>query len=156
MSVKIQINSLEALERLIGGDTELEIEIRQSVVENFSKKHLGKLANEEMMKKTSSAIINEIHKTFFDTIKGSGWSSPDRIIFKQEYLDKLRVDLNYEAKQTLNKVVAQAIETMNNKETIDTALTRATEYIVSTLTEANLNARLNRMVDAKLKERFGL
>jgi hypothetical protein len=38
MSVKIQINSLEALERLIGNDNNLEIDIRNSIVQNFTKK----------------------------------------------------------------------------------------------------------------------
>ena len=38
--MKIQINSLEAVERLIGGDTEVEIEVRNSVVQEFAKKHL--------------------------------------------------------------------------------------------------------------------
>lgn len=38
--MKIQINSLEALERLIGGDTELEIDIRNSIVHKFTQKHL--------------------------------------------------------------------------------------------------------------------
>jgi hypothetical protein len=42
--MKIQINSLEALERLIGGDNELEIDIRNSVVQDFSKKHLKSVA----------------------------------------------------------------------------------------------------------------
>ena len=45
MSTKIQINSLDALERLIGGDTELEIEVRNSVIQKFAEKHLKPLAN---------------------------------------------------------------------------------------------------------------
>ena len=46
-SVKIQINSKDALERLIGGDNALEIEIRNSVVQDFSKKHLKSLAESQ-------------------------------------------------------------------------------------------------------------
>lgn len=46
MSTKIQINSLEALERLIGNDTELEIQIRNNIVQEFAKKHLKSIANE--------------------------------------------------------------------------------------------------------------
>lgn len=49
MSTKIQINSLEALERLIGGDTELEIEVRNSIVQEFAKKYLKGIINEELM-----------------------------------------------------------------------------------------------------------
>lgn len=38
-SVTIQINSLEALERLIGGDAALEVDLRKSVVHAFIRKH---------------------------------------------------------------------------------------------------------------------
>ena len=38
--VKIQINSLEALERLIGGDPSLEFDIRNNVAQKFAAKHL--------------------------------------------------------------------------------------------------------------------
>lgn len=41
----IQINNLEALERLIGGDSEVEIEIRNNIVQNFAKKHLKNISN---------------------------------------------------------------------------------------------------------------
>ena len=37
--IVLQINSLKALERLIGGDSELEIGVRNSIVQEFSKKH---------------------------------------------------------------------------------------------------------------------
>jgi len=40
VGTKIQINSLEALKRLIGGDTELEIELRKSVAMELVKKHI--------------------------------------------------------------------------------------------------------------------
>lgn len=46
---KIQINSLEALERLIGGDSELEFEIRNNVAQDFAKKHLKAVALNEVV-----------------------------------------------------------------------------------------------------------
>jgi hypothetical protein len=156
MSVKIQINSLDALERLIGGDSELEFDIRQSVVENFTKKHLNKLVNEELIAKASIAVKNEINRTFFKTVKSDSRYRSDDIVFKKEYLDKFKDELQYKAKDVLSKTVEDAIELVNNKETIEAALARATDYIVNSLTEANLTSRLNRMVNAKLKERLGL
>lgn len=38
--MKIQINSLAAMERLLDGDTELEMEVRRSVADHFAKSHL--------------------------------------------------------------------------------------------------------------------
>jgi hypothetical protein len=42
--IKIQINSLEALERLLGGDAALEIDVRASIAAAFAEKHLRSLA----------------------------------------------------------------------------------------------------------------
>lgn len=61
ISTKIQINSLAALERLIGGDTELEVEIRNSVVQEFTKKHLKNIAEHNVAAATSR-IQEEVRK----------------------------------------------------------------------------------------------
>lgn len=63
----IQINSLKALERLIGGDTKLEIEARNSIVQDFTKKHLKGIANkytDETLKDLKKSVKNEVHKQF--------------------------------------------------------------------------------------------
>jgi hypothetical protein len=56
--MKVQINSLEALERLIGGDTEVEIEIRNNIVQEFTKKHLKAIANEAAMLQAKTDVAN--------------------------------------------------------------------------------------------------
>lgn len=61
-NVKIQINSLEALERLIGNDTQLETELRQSVVENFATKHLKSLVRDDQYSKW----VERARKEFFE------------------------------------------------------------------------------------------
>lgn len=60
MPTKIQINSLQAIERLIGGDTETEIEIRRSIVLEFVKSHLWKLLSEDSIKKQIEKISNQV------------------------------------------------------------------------------------------------
>lgn len=62
--MKIQINSLEALERLIGGDTELEMEVRSSVAENFSKKWLSTLAREFVTSQLETRYRKELAELF--------------------------------------------------------------------------------------------
>lgn len=58
----IQINNLEALERLIGGQSEVEIDIRNSVVQKFAEKHLKPLANCPEITSTLAAIKDNIAK----------------------------------------------------------------------------------------------
>ena len=73
MSIKIQINSLAALERLIGGDSELEIELRQSVVEAFARKHLKVVVNSEVFKEAvdgiRASLEGEVGKVFGEELK---------------------------------------------------------------------------------------
>lgn len=63
-AMKLDLN-LPALERLIGGDSEAEVNLRQQVVEEFAKKHIKNLVNTELTKK----ITSQVHKEMDDAIK---------------------------------------------------------------------------------------
>lgn len=52
----IQINSLEALERLIGGSTQAEIDIRNAVVQAFTEKHLKAIAADPRIVSAANSI----------------------------------------------------------------------------------------------------
>lgn len=65
MGIKIQINSLEALERLLGGDDELEIEVRKSVIEAFGKGFVKSAANAREI----AAEISETRKMALEAIQ---------------------------------------------------------------------------------------
>ena len=66
----IQINNLEALERLIGNDSEVEVDIRNSVVQKFAEKHLKPLANSPQISGTLSAIKDDISKQIREKCEG--------------------------------------------------------------------------------------
>lgn len=55
---------LPALERLIGGDSEVEVQLRQGVVTSFAKRHLKEVVNsgvlEPYLKKVSDAVTQEL------------------------------------------------------------------------------------------------
>lgn len=63
--MKIQINSLEALERLIGDDKEMEISVKQSILNEFAKKHLKSIANSEAMADLKRDVLKELKETGF-------------------------------------------------------------------------------------------
>lgn len=64
--IKLHLD-LPALERLIAGDNDVEIAIREGVVQSFAKRHLKAVANSEAMqpylKKVSAAINRELKKS---------------------------------------------------------------------------------------------
>jgi hypothetical protein len=60
-SIKIQL-PLDALERLIGGNAQAEIELRSGVVQAFAKRHLKGVLDESALEKIREQIRSEGHK----------------------------------------------------------------------------------------------
>jgi hypothetical protein len=69
MSVKLQINSLEALERLLGGDSELEIEMRKSIAYDFTNKHLKSLANDPFVQSKMDEARRELRNVVDENVR---------------------------------------------------------------------------------------
>lgn len=104
--MKIQINSLQALERLIGGDTELEIEARNNIVQDFSKKHLKPL-----LTSASQQIINDL---LSDTKKHIADTVGEELGFVTKtsgegYYKKTIITLNDVQKEFLNRLVTEYV-----------------------------------------------
>lgn len=134
--MKIQINNLAALERLIGGDTELEIEVRNSVVQAFAKKHLKSVADSLVETGVVRAIQEELKKEVFKTISYSSTvinpkyeallnSKIDFLIKDklQEFADKklsdekrLEDQLQARLNQRLEKMVKEAVAVVTKEE----------------------------------------
>ena len=111
MSVKIQINSLSALERLIGNDNELELELRQSIVESFAKKHLTCIANNPFFQKEIKELQKDIKISIQNEVKNSigqyerkGWSPT--LILKEEIIQKIQERIDGE----FDKILAEEFE----------------------------------------------
>lgn len=75
--VKIQL-SLPALERLIGGNSELEVQLRHQVVANFAKHRLKELINDTTWRKIYTEWSTEIERLVMEKLN--------------EYLDKTEQD----------------------------------------------------------------
>lgn len=131
MSTKIQINSLEALERLVGGDTELEIEVRNSVVQRFAEKHLKPLANSDGFK----AIGNQIRKdandnlsreiaSFKETWNGSLTDIKIKPEIKQEIDRQVRALVD----EKIREAVHEATQFWANEKEIESRISKAMAY----------------------------
>jgi hypothetical protein len=59
--------SRPALDRLIGGDSEIEVKLRQGVVEDFCNRKLKSLVNEESIKKACGEIEAKLHESVAKT-----------------------------------------------------------------------------------------
>jgi hypothetical protein len=144
MGVKIQINSVEALERLIGGSTEIEIELRQSVVENFMKKHINAIANS----KVSAAVTRDVLAEF--VVPAKDYRSSETLTAKTKDLLHNIIDSQFRA------ILNEAIEKYLADSKIDQLIKERAAYVADTLTTARIDERFDRQVDAEIKKRLGL
>lgn len=106
--MRIDLN-LPALERLIGGDTEIEIGLRQQVVEEFARKHLKTVINDETWKRFSAQWNKEINTEIGNAIQGLAGNGH----FKSEAADiglKIRNQIEHVASEMINKALNAIID----------------------------------------------
>lgn len=121
---KIQINSLEALERLIGNDNELEIDIRNNIVESFTKKHLKALVNTETIKDLESAVKKEVSSYFS--------FYPTRTYLSKEFSKIVRDSITDEANAIVYKEVRDLINLEIKKITDTSYVKDMVDYYIKT------------------------
>jgi len=89
--MKIQLDE-KALERLIGGDSDIEVELRSNVVQAFAKRHLKGVIEEKYLKAINEEVFDELH----EWVSGK-WSLSDKI--KQRIADGVEKVIEAEIKK---------------------------------------------------------
>lgn len=139
----IQINNKEALERLIGNDTEVEIDIRNSVVQKFAEKHLKPLANSPIITGTLDAIKTGITKQVTERVEAEIGA------FKADYYGrvtelKLRPEIKAEIERQVRTLTDKTIQ-----DTVDEALK-------TWLNDAELKKRIDARFEYYTKEHINM
>lgn len=103
MSEKLRLTlTTSALERLIGGDTETELDLRQAVVAEFAKRHLGAILKSSEFQKAiedyKETIREEAAKVFGEAKKDKPWES-----FKYELSSEVKDSIRTVAMEAFNQ-----------------------------------------------------
>lgn len=140
MGTKIQINSLQALERLIGGDSEVEIEIRNSVVQEYAKQHLKVLA-QNFVFQDLNIIKNTVKEEVRKAIGVESWNN-----FKLSNQATLEIEkaVNAALNKKVNSAIQDAVKVINVEEFVDKQITKRLEAISS--------QEIDRAIRQKIKE----
>jgi hypothetical protein len=148
----IQINSLEALERLIGGDSQVEIEIRNSVVQNFADKHLKPLANTPEIEGTLVGIKQEIAKTIREkceqeiaSFKTSWQGSVCEVKLRPEIKAEIDRQVRTVTDDTIRKAVEEAIKFWANDAELEKRIANRFEYYTTEHINTEIKRRLEKV-----------
>lgn len=148
--MKLQINSLEALERLIGGDTDIEIEIRNNIVQEFTKKHLKAIVNEGTIKrvadnlnKTLSAQAESIINDKFGSLGGDYWN-PKFVLNA-----KCQNELNAAAESAYIARIRSAWQQMEKR-----VLDRYSDEYIESEIKRTVNREVNKRIEAGVQAKL--
>lgn len=109
----IQINSLEALERLIGGSTEMEVSLRNAVVQQFTEKHLKPIAAQPDMKALAVSIATaaklSIEKLVAESIGEVklGWNG---LVESVKLSSAVRSELDMRVRDIAERLIGEAVQ----------------------------------------------
>lgn len=152
-TLTLQINSLPALERLIGGDTELELDIKHSIIEVFSKKYIKNLVTDTAIERVGKLVTKELDGQLIEEVRHS-WSTSYRLtdstkkIFEGEFESLLT--------KRIVELIQELIKTKDINSQIEKLLEDQTDYIINKLSDSILEDKLNRLVEKRLKEKLGI
>ena len=150
--IKIQIKSMAVLEKLIGGDDTFAIEIRNSLVDEFSKKYLKSLVTTEAMRKVSSLMSAEVAGYVKENVGNYSWNDTFPRL-KEGMAKKIDEQVKVDIDQMIRDSVARYKESLQKivKEYDESQIYRALDQQLS---EKILDVVRTR-VDEKLKEILG-
>lgn len=145
MKTVIQINSIDALNKLIEKDEKLELEIRNNVANALVKNSLSRVINIDAVKTQAEIIKTEIHKELFTKAPSYYWSD---YILSEKAENHIRSHVDYCVGMILNKKVRELVDEYIEKNNIDEIITSKIEYF----TEKYISERIKK----EIKEKLGL
>lgn len=152
MSIKLQINSVEALERLIGGDSEIELQIRENVVQDFTNRHLKGLHNNLL----SSGINASVRKELIDLkyLKEQG----GKLLMDSTLQSLIQIGVSGQFNELIsNQISSHAVEAQQTLlDDINKRWERVTASIDRLLSQESVDERLNKLVDSRLKNMLNI
>lgn len=148
--MQIQINNLAALERLIGGDSKLEFEIRNNIVQNFANKHLKTLVNDQafskMMGEVKKAGEKEARKVMEERLGrfvNQGWK--ETFILNEEQKQVIVNSSKEGIRFQVDQIIASTLESFPQEKI---------ESLIEKRVGQEIERRINEGVKNKLDEMF--
>lgn len=133
--VTIQINSQAALERLIGGDSKLAIEARNSIIQNFTQKHLKSLVSLDVvqneaqkLRKDFNILVAERISQEIGIIKTNHYGTVTECKLKPEIEALLKNSIDAFVSELIRKTIEKKIESLDIEKLINTAVNSAVDY----------------------------
>ncbi len=146
-STTLQINSLDALERLLGGDTELEVSMRQGVASAFAVRYLTGVITPEMQKAVTDEVAQRTQAALIETCgKFGAFARRNGIRFDlhPSFIDGIKAETVKAVDARVQELVTGAIK----------AAVERYESTVEREVNRSVSVRLEAVIERRVKEKF--
>lgn len=150
--MKVQINSLTALERLIGDDKEMEITVKSSIINEFAKSYIKSVANSEIVDMIKKAVLEEIKKTDYFGLLAQctrgGWSTSYMLSKDAKELVRTQV------RREMDQLISDTVEPIR-KELVDDIRSRLdlmSSSVSQCIREEVQKETIDKLVQKRLKD----
>ena len=148
--MKLVLDS-KALERLLGGDETLEIELKTNIANQFAEKHLKSLVSSQLMLATKGKIEGMIKEEI--TGNAGGWNINS---ISQKYQDIILFTLKTALMGLIELEVKKVLDSGNYKELVDNFVKQEASRIANEWTSGDIEKRIQKAADDKIREKLGL
>ena len=152
-SLTLQINSLEALEKLIGGDTQVELDIRNNIVQAFAEKHLKAVAGTQQV---NNAIAN-IRASIEQEVRAEctrSFGDYSNVWNRQIKLDdKIKSVIKQEVLTQIQSIIDSYLkEIVSSPEWIKEKLEKQIKQLILNIVNSELQVKISDAVKSKIDE----
>lgn len=151
--MKIQINSKEAFDRLVNGDPEMEIHIKNAIIQDFAKTYLKSVANSEVTMNLQLAVLQEVKEELAKNyITRSTKYAREYIDAKDELKEKIRDEVS----NTLNDIIVEEVKKQMKdvQSLVNRRMLYSKEYIEDKMTKGGLDAIIHQHVQTVIREQL--
>jgi hypothetical protein len=142
--MRLELN-LPALERLLGGDTEVELHLRHQIVEEFTRKNIKSLINDETLRKLTEIWKNEAGK-MVEEAAGK--------LFEEKYERGGLGTMRYKIEEAIDDAVKNSLE--RALEEFIEKMRRQLEARIERAVEAAMQSDVSRRVEEEIQRRLDL
>lgn len=148
----LQINSLAAMERLIGGTTDVEVDIRNSVVQKFAEKHLTAVANSPIIERTANEIKQNIDKQIAEkcereigTVKRNYYGSVESVKLNTAVTDEIDKQVRAKIDAIIAKAVQSALDKFTASKDLESKVQERFAYYANDIINQAVKAKLEKL-----------
>jgi len=158
--MKLQL-TLPALERLLGGDSELEAELRYNIVEQFTKKHIKTILNDETFKKIEKEFkefVNGQIRVEIDRLRDNKQKLIDNNINNADVMRNVVEGYGAPAIWDIKKAIEQYVAT-EVEQCVRKTIESQKRYFVKTIEDEvkkAININIAKLVDEGIRQRLAI